>query len=336
MAYFRKRGDTWQAEVKKVSPPLYASDTFPTKAAAVQWANKVEADWYAGKLGGIKDRPFSAIIERYRDEISPTKKGARWERNRLNALLRDPIAKVSVRELSSVHAGEWRDRRLAGTKEQNYEDKVSASTVRRDWNLISAACNVAINEWKWLTGSPFKGVKKPAAPPDRDRLVSPEEMKRLIAASGYTTGKLETSTAKTVAAFMFAIETGMRVGEICNLTWAFVDLRNRVAHLDKTKNGTKRDVALSPRAVAILKQLPKDGDSVFNMTTQSVDALFRKVKNRAGIENLHFHDSRHVAVTQLAAKLDVLELARMIGHKDIKQLMVYFNPSAKSIAKKLD
>ena len=72
MAYFRKRGDTWQVEVKKVSPPLYASDTFPTKAAATQWANKVEAEWYAGKLGGIKDRPFSDVIKRYRDEVSPT------------------------------------------------------------------------------------------------------------------------------------------------------------------------------------------------------------------------------------------------------------------------
>lgn len=335
MAYFRKRGDAWQVEVKKVNPPLYASDTFPTKAAATQWANKVEADWYAGKLGGIKDRPFSAIIERYRDEVSPTKRGARWERNRLNALLRDPIAAVSVRELSSVHLGEWRDRRLTGTKANNYQDKVSASTVRRDWNLLSAACNIAVNEWKWLSSNPLKGVKKPPAPAARDRLVSDDEMKRLIAASGYTTDELKTSTAKTIAAFLFAIETGMRIGEICNLTWPRVDLESRVAHLDKTKNGTKRDVPLSSRAIEILRQLPNSDLTVFGMTTQSVDALFRKVKTRAGVEDLHFHDSRHMAVTQLAKKVDVLELARMIGHKDLKQLMVYFNPTASDIAKKL-
>jgi integrase len=335
MAYFRKRGDTWQAEVKKVSPPLYASDTFPTKAAAIQWANKTEADWYHGKIGGIKDRPFSDVIKRYRDEVSPTKRGARWEINRLNALLRDPLANISTRQIDATHAGEWRDRRLAGTKDKNYEDKVSASTVRRDWNLISTMCAVAVNEWKWIGTHPFKGVKKPAAPPARDRLVSADELEGLITASGYVDGKLDTSTAKSVAAFLFAIETGMRVGEICNLTWPLVDLRNRTAHLDKTKNGTKRDVPLSSRAVAILKQLPKDGDSVFNMTTQSVDALFRKVKTRAGIEDLHFHDSRHVAITQLSAKLDVLELARMIGHKNINELMTYYNKMARDIAKKL-
>jgi integrase len=324
MAYIRKRGDSWQAAVEKVRPPLNEYGTFPTKAAAVQWANKIEADWYAGKLGGVKDRPFSEIIERYRDEVSPTKKGARWERNRLNALLRDPIAGVGVRELSTAHIGAWRDRRLT---------EVSASTVRRDWNLLSAACNTAVNEWKWLGSNPLKGVKKPPAPPDRNRVASDDEIARLIAASGYTEGILETSTAKSVAAFLFAIETGMRIGEICNLTWSRVDAC--VAHLDKTKNGTKRDVPLSSRAIEILRQLPKSDLTVFGMTTQSVDALFRKVKTRAGVEDLHFHDSRHMAVTQLAKKIDVLELARMIGHKDLKQLMVYFNPSASEIAKKL-
>lgn len=71
-------------------------------------------------------------------------------------------------------------------------------------------------------------------------------------------------------------------------------------------------------------------------STQSLDALFRKVRDKAGIENLHFHDTRHEAITRLSKKLDVLALARMIGHRDIKELMTYYNESASDISKKLD
>ena len=67
-----------------------------------------------------------------------------------------------------------------------------------------------------------------------------------------------------------------------------------------------------------------------------MDALFRKYRDKAGIDNLHFHDTRHEAVTRLAKKLDVLDLARMIGHRNLKTLMVYYNATAEELAQKLD
>ncbi len=54
------------------------------------------------------------------------------------------------------------------------------------------------------------------------------------------------------------------------------------------------------------------------------------------IEDLTFHDTRHEAITRLARKLNVLELARMVGHRDLKMLQIYYNESAASIAKRLD
>ena len=54
------------------------------------------------------------------------------------------------------------------------------------------------------------------------------------------------------------------------------------------------------------------------------------------IEDLHFHDSRHTAITRLAGKLDVLALARMVGHKDLRMLQIYYNESAEDMAKRLD
>jgi len=58
--------------------------------------------------------------------------------------------------------------------------------------------------------------------------------------------------------------------------------------------------------------------------------------SKTKIKDLTFHDTRHEAITRLAKKLDVLDLARMVGHRDIKQLLTYYNKSAKEIASQLD
>jgi integrase len=63
--------------------------------------------------------------------------------------------------------------------------------------------------------------------------------------------------------------------------------------------------------------------------------LFRKARGRCGIEDLHFHDSRATAITRLAKKLDILDLARMIGHANLGQLRVYYRETAEDIAAKL-
>jgi integrase len=108
-----------------------------------------------------------------------------------------------------------------------------------------------------------------------------------------------------------------------------------VAHLDKTKNGTERDVPLSPRALELLKILPavKSG-TLFGLSDKVRDATFRLALARATIEDLHFHDTRHLATFRLSKIFDVLELARITGHKDLKMLLVYYQTSAADLAGK--
>src|SRR5690606_38087273 len=181
-------------------------------------------------------------------------------------------------------------------------------------------------------------------PPHRERRITEDEIDRLLFALGYDyTETPETVSARIGAAMLFAIETAMRAGEITSLTWDNVDLERRVARLPMTKNGFPRDVPLSTEAARILEQLRKITgeitgeitDSVFGLRTNQIDALFRKAKARAMIEDLHFHDTRHEAITRLASKLSILELARVTGHRDIRMLQVYFNLSAADMAKKL-
>lgn len=105
-----------------------------------------------------------------------------------------------------------------------------------------------------------------------------------------------------------------------------------------TKNGMKRDVPMSTRAVALLELLPKEnqGEPLFSLTSASLDHLFRKGRDRSMIEELTFHDTRHEAITRLAKKLNVLELGRMVGHRDLRMLQIYYNETSDQLAKLLD
>jgi len=59
-------------------------------------------------------------------------------------------------------------------------------------------------------------------------------------------------------AVILAIETGMRLGEIGGLTWDRVDLAAGVVRLDLTKNGERRTVPLSDKAVSALRSVPRN------------------------------------------------------------------------------
>ena len=203
-------------------------------------------------------------------------------------------------------------------------------------NLLRSVFAVAITEWGWLDRDPSQGIKRPGGHVKRSRRVSEEEIGKLRAALGWPDDVTPTTVSQRIAAAMiWSIETAMRAGETCSLTWDQVDEVGRYARLTKTKNGDARDVPLSTRAIEILALLPRSGPLVFDVDPGTRDALFRRAKQAAGIADLHWHDLRHEAATRLARKLDVLDLARMTGHRDPKSLLTYYNPTAAEIAKRL-
>lgn len=291
------------------------------------WATAVEAECRAGTVGTVPNKTFAELLQRYKREVTPTKAGAAWEERRIDALLKDPLVSKRLVVLDQTHFAEWRDRRMA---------VVSAASVLRDWGLMSAACTKAINEWKWLYKHPMRGVDLPPEPEHRDRLISEEEIARLCFAADYTPDSpLDTATSRSLAAFLFAIETGLRAGEIVALRVEDLVLESRFLRVRQGKTqAARRDVPLSAEAIRIIEQLPKKS-SVFDLNSAQLDALFRKVKAKAMVDNLHFHDSRHEAITRLSKKLDVLALARAVGHRDLRMLMVYYNQSAEELAKLL-
>ncbi|MDJ0685359.1 MAG: site-specific integrase [Alphaproteobacteria bacterium] len=324
MATFRKLpSGKWQAQVARKG--VRRSASFDTKRSAQDWAARQE--YLALNQSADTDKSTLAdLFDRYARDESPKRRGARWEVIRLSRLARDPLGQVRVSEVGPSDLAAWRDRRMA---------EVSAGSVRRELALLSAVFNVACREWRVLDQNPVSEIRKPPPTPPRDRRVSDDEIELLVAAGG---GDLQSKTGRAVHAFLFAIETAMRAGEIARLTDADVDRTARVAHLALTKNGSARDVPLSRRAIDLIDALPaqKAGRALFGLSSAQIDVLFRKARDKAAIADLTFHDSRHEAITRLSRKLDVLSLARSVGHKDVRMLMVYYNESAQDLAQRLD
>ena len=137
----------------------------------------------------------------------------------------------------------------------------------------------------------------------------------------------------------FAIQTAMRQGEIVGLRWSDVDLKKRTAVVRGaagivTKNGEIRQVPLSPAAVKILKQIDRSDEvRVFPIDQNVLKMRYRRAVKRAGIDDLTFHDLRHIATSRLAKiYTSPLDLKRVTGHKDLKSLDRYYHTSAEELA----
>lgn len=323
MAAFTKNGTSWRAQIYVAG--CRESGTFSTKAKAQAWAAMRETELRAQKSTGVlSGKTCRDAFERYENEVSINKRGHRWESLRLRAMT-SHFGDKKLAELTSDAIGKWRDERLKS---------VTGSTVNRDLNLLSHVLNTARKEWKWISHSPTKDVRRPKDSPPRDRRITDDEIKAICFSLGFSESPIKTKNQSVAVAFLFAIETAMRAGEICALRPEWII--GSVAYLPASinKNGVKRNVPLSSRAIKLLSLLPQD--RFFDITTASLDALFRAAKKRACIEGLTFHDTRHEAITRLARKLNVLDLARMVGHRDLRMLQVYYNESAADIAQRLD
>ncbi|GAC1421128.1 MAG: hypothetical protein NVSMB6_22770 [Burkholderiaceae bacterium] len=245
MASFEKRAGAWRAAIKfTVEGKVYReASSFPTKAQASAWAAERETQMRkeitAGASGVVEGKTLRDACERYEIEVSRTKWGHRWEALRLNALVNMKVGKVilgtiELQNLTADILGQWRDMRLK---------TVQGATVNREMNLLSHVLSTARDEWQWMAESPTSKVRRPKDSQPRNRLVKPVEMEKLAINLGFNDEPIQTKSQAVMVAFLFGIETAMRAGEITSLRPSSIS--GRVAHLPITKNGTKRDVALS-------------------------------------------------------------------------------------------
>ncbi|KAA3633997.1 MAG: site-specific integrase [Bacteroidetes bacterium] len=324
MASIRKIGNKWQAQVRVKG--FKGAHRFHTKLEAQEWAFEMERR--AGKHGKIlTTNTLGDAMEKFSNEISPTHKGERWEQIRLRKLKRDPIAHILLSKLTTQDLQNWIERQ-----------QTASASIRRELNLIQSVLRHCRTTWRWMHDDITKDLIKPPPSRHRNRRIWPDEESAIVAQLGYKEDSpLRTNRQKLAVAFLFALETGMRQGEIWKMDWKYINQPKRFVTLPDTKNGSSREVPLSSRALVLLDKLtPKEEGLVFSSKQESASAEFRKAVKKCNIENLRFHDTRHEACTRLAKKYNVAQLAKVIGHKNLNSLQIYHNPTGEELARLLD
>lgn len=324
----RKTSDgtiSYRAQVRVRGFP-HLSETFTRKTDAKQWIEDTKSSIRRGNAISTEAQRTTLLeaLDRYQREITPSKKGARREQDRVKAWQSSPLALRFLSQLRGADFAKHRDDRRAQGRAEN--------TIRIELALISKLYKTAARDWG-MEGlrNPIESLTMPAGSNERSRRISAAEEASL-------TAKLREHGPYMEPLALLAIESAMRQGELLALTWGDVDLQKQVSRLRDTKNGESRDVPLSSRAIAILKGLPRSIDShtsVFPLKQDAVIRTFRQACNAAGIENLKFHDLRHEAVSRICEKLPMHEAMRVTGHKTPAMLMRYYHPKAEDLARKL-
>lgn len=293
--------------------------------------------WAAAEETTLASAPASRhtlreLVERYVEEVMAAKKGGDHEARQARALLRDfpALAGKRLADLDTPDMAAWRDARLK---------VVSDATILRQINWLRHAFRIAREEWKWMEANPLKGLRLPKSPAARTRRVSPKEVRQLCRGLDYRPGQAPQTKQQEVAlAFMVGLRSGMRAGEILSLGKSNLDLTRRVAsvsHKTQHLTGKPRDVPLTRQAIRLLRPVAQS-KRCFTLSSAVLDVLFRKARDRLMIEDLHFHDSRAEALTRLARKVDVMTLAKISGHKDVRILVnAYYRETAEQIAARL-
>lgn len=328
MATIRKRGDLqWQAIVRKKGWPNQ-SKSFMTKVEAERWARAVETEMDRGIFVSRYEAESTTLyeaLERYAREVTIHKKGQVRELNRIDNLKQTKLATRALANLRSSDFAKFRDQKRAEGKAEN--------TIRIELALVSHLFNTARREWN-MEGldNPIQAIKMPSGSTERTRRLVDDEEARLMK---------ELSLCKNgfiLPAFVFAIETACRQGEILKLTWEDLDLQKKVAKLENTKNGENRFVPLSPKALDVLANLPRliNGGKVFQVSADGLSRAFARTCKKLDIEDLRFHDLRHEATSRLfEAGLNPIEVSSITGHKSLQMLKRYTHLSAAGLAQKL-
>jgi integrase len=199
---------------------------------------------------------------------------------------------------------------LAGEDRKNENGKPiprADNTVRLELALLGHLFTIAIKEWGiGLVVNPVMSIRRPAPGPGRNRRLTEDEEKRLLAAVDAHSNPMLRWIVRV------ALTTGMRASEILTLRRPQVDLQRRVVRLLETKNTSPRTVPLSAAATATFREAlnhpvrPIDTDLLFfgepgrdgKRRPYQFNPVWLNIKRELKLTDVHFHDLRHEAVSR--------------------------------------
>lgn len=194
------------------------------------------------------------------------------------------------------------------------------ATLNRYIACLKTIVNRAIAN-NQLDRNPIKGVKLFKENNVRERVLDQAEYEALLANCGKHLRPM----------VILAYATGMRRGEILGLRWDQLNLANKVIQLtpEDTKTNEAREIPLDDDLVEVLKSVQRLVGCPYVFThkrkpIKDIKTAFNRACIEAGIEDFHFHDLRHCAITN-ARKAGVPDhvIMSISGHKTTHMLRRY-------------
>lgn len=323
-----QRGSSWRITVSFENKRYSA--TRDTAKECEHWAITKLADLKNGKVSeekGIKTAyPFRELCDKYFQEHGRHLKSGRTILFKIKNVERiaPNLANKSIYEFKPADIVEWRNKR---------KKEVKVATLRNEHAIYSAIFTYAVKELFLLESNVWHSVSMPSKEKSRNQRITVDDQVELLKSLDWFGVTTPQTPRQLVAwAFLFALETAMRQGEILAMRRA--DLREGFVHLPVTKNGEPRNVPLSKEAKRLLALLPPENDVLVPVGNHRLRMMWGRAKKRAGLSHINFHDSRHEAITRMVKvrKLPVEVLAKITGHKTIGILInTYYNPDAQDL-----
>ena len=321
------------------------TSTHDTSRDAKRWAQDTESAIKEGrhfKTTEAKKHTLGELVDRYIRDILPQKKKSQKKQTAQLLWWKEQIGSYLLSDVTPALIGEKRDELFRGITYRGTQR--SSATVIRYLSALSHAFTIAVKEWGWMEDSPMRKVTKLKESRGRVRFLDEIEKERLLHVCK------ESRNTYLYPVVLIAISTGMRYGEIINLTWTDVDLQRKRIILQETKNGERRAVPIAGQALELLIQLekmrridtnllfPKAKSKTTSATLQKEElekvqkvqkpiqlrSAWETALKKAQIEDFRFHDLRHCAASYLAMSgASLAEIAEILGHKTLAMVKRY-------------
>jgi integrase len=284
-----------------------------------------------------------ALIDRYWEQYGCKKKSHDREKSILDGI-QVALGDLFVREVDGNALNEW-------YSSLTLEKGLSEGTAVRHFNVLHHMLEKAATVWSKVTGisrNPADEVEVKRPDDRRERYLNAEEVPRLKAVLDekmYRKGSqaINQTFFRLRLIVLAALTTGMRIAEIFGLRWSDLMYREElIAVRTKLKGGKVRYVPMPPELAAEFRRYPAilGEDRIFppapgaKRERQRVDRSFETILKLAGIENFRFHDLRHTfASWYMMNGGDLYELAKILGHSNIKMTERYAKLAKSHIAR---
>src|SRR3972149_660627 len=308
-----KRGQVWWMQLTYKGRLVRRSTETGDKRLAEKIHAKVmtemtEGKWFDKPVGA--EKTVRELLEKYMSEHSARNKALKSHiRDRsLSAHLNRCFGSLVLTDLSPRLISEYQVRRR--------DEGAAPNTVNNELRLLSHAFNLAMKEWEWVDLNPVSKVSKEKVNNQIERWLTYEEEEKLLAASPHWLQEI----------IIFAVNTGLRQGEILDLAWDRVDLFRRTITILEQKNKGKDTLPLNSQTLAVLKARCKVKSIKSNLVFYSkectrIDAAnllrsFYVAVDKAELPKTRFHDLRHTFATRLVQiGVDLYKVQKLMRHK---------------------